>query len=43
MLIKEAEEDIIEKIKKLEVKDDEVVKTIEKIKKAKVKMLRNKK
>jgi len=33
-LIKEAEEDIIEKIKKLEVKDDEVVKTIEKIKKA---------
>jgi len=42
-LIKEAEEDIIEKIKKLEVKDDEVVKTIEKIKKAKVKMLRNKK
>jgi len=42
-LIKEAEEDIIERIKKLEVKDDEVVKTIEKIKKAKVKMLRNKK
>jgi len=35
------EEEIIEKIKKLEVKDDKVVKVVEKIKKAGVKILRN--
>jgi len=39
LLIKEAEEEIIEKIKKSEAKDNEVVKAIEKIKKAGVKVL----
>jgi len=33
--------DILEKIRKLEVKDDEVVKAVEKMKKAGVKMLRD--
>jgi len=33
LLIKEAEKEIIEKIKKSEVKDDEIVKIVEKIKK----------
>jgi len=33
LLIKEAKEEIIEKIKKSEVKDNKIVKTIEKIKK----------
>ena len=35
LLIKEAEKEIIEKIKKSEVKDDEIVKIVEKIKKQK--------
>jgi len=43
LLIKRAEEEIIKKIKKLEVKDDKVIKTVEEIKKARVKILRNKK
>jgi len=34
LLIEEAEEEIIEKIKKLEAKDDEVAKIVEEIKKA---------
>jgi len=34
LLIEEAKEEIIEKIKKLEAKDDEVVKAIEEMKKA---------
>ena len=38
LLIKEAEEEIIEKSK---AKDDEVVKVVEKIKKKRVKVLRN--
>ena len=41
MLIEGAEEKIIEKIKKSEVKDDEIVKIAKKIKNAKVKVLRN--
>ena len=40
-LIKGAKEDIIEKIKKSEVRDDEVVKAVEEIKKTGVKVLRN--
>jgi len=40
-LIKETEEDIIEKIKKSEVRDDKVIKAVEEIKKAGVKVLRN--
>jgi len=40
-LIEEAEEDIIEKIKKSEVRYDEVVKTVEEMKKTGVKVLRN--
>ena len=43
MLIERAEEEIIEKIKKSEVKDDEVIKAVEEIKKAGVKILRNEK
>ena len=41
MLIERAKEKIIEKIKKLEVKDDKVVKAVEEMKKAGVKVLRN--
>ena len=41
MLIKGVEKEIIEKIKKSEVKDDKVVKVVKKIKKAEVKVLRN--
>ena len=41
LLIEGAEEKIIEKIKKSEVKDDEIVKIAKKIKNAKVKVLRN--
>jgi len=42
-LIKEAKEDIIEKIKKLEARDDEVIKAVEEMKKTGVKVLRNEK
>ena len=41
MLIEGAKEKIIENIKKLEVKDDKVVKAVEEMKKAGVKVLRN--
>jgi len=41
LLIEGAKEEIIEKIKKLEAKDNEVVKMIEEIKKIGVKILRN--
>ena len=41
-LIKRAKEDIIEKIKKLEVRDGEVIKIVEEMKNARVKILRNK-
>ena len=41
-LIEGVEEDIIEKIKKSEARDNEVIKTVEEIKKVGVKMLRNK-
>ena len=41
LLIEEAEEEIMEKIKKLKVKDDEMVKVVEEMKKAGVKVLRN--
>ena len=37
----ENQEEIMEKIKKLEAKDDEVVKMVEEMKKAKIKVLRN--
>ena len=40
-LIEGAKEDIIEKIKKSEARDDEVIKAVEEIKKVGVKMLRN--
>jgi len=40
-LIEGVEEDIIEKIKKSEARDDEVIKAVEEIKKAGVKVLRN--
>jgi len=40
-LIEEDEEDIIEKTKKSEAKDDEVIKAMEEIKKTGVKVLRN--
>jgi len=43
LLIERAEEEIIKKIKKLKVKNDKVIKTVEEIKKARVKILRNKK
>ena len=43
LLIEEAKEEITEKIKKSEVKDNKVVKTVEKIKKIGVKILRNSK
>ena len=41
-LIERAKKDIIEKIKKSEARDDEVIKVVEEIKKARVKVLRNK-
>jgi len=40
-LIEEAEEEIIEKIKKSEARNNEVIKTVEEMKKAEVKVLRN--
>ena len=40
-LIKEAEEEIIEKIKKSKAKNDEVVKAVEEMKKVGIKVLRN--
>ena len=40
-LIKGVEEEIIEKIKTLEARDDEVIKAVEEMKKAGVKILRN--
>jgi len=43
LLIEEAEEDIIEKIKKSEARDDKVIKVVEEMKKAGVKVLRNNK
>ena len=43
LLIERAKEEIIKKIKKLEAKNDEVIKTVEEIKKDRVKVLRNKK
>ena len=42
-LIEGAKEDIIEKIKKSEARDDKVIKAVEEIKKVGVKMLRNEK
>ena len=41
MLIEEVKEEIIEKIKRIEAKNDEIVKVIEKMKKVGVKILRN--
>jgi len=41
LLIERAEKEIIEKIKKSEAKDDKVVKAVEEMKKAGVKVLRN--
>ena len=41
LLIEEAKEEIIEKIKKSKAKDDEVVKIVEEMKKTGVKVLRN--
>jgi len=41
-LLEGVEEDIIEKIKKSEARDNEVIKAVEEMKKAGVKMLRNK-
>ena len=43
LLIEGAEEDIIEKIKKSEARDDKVIKVVEEMKKAGVKVLRNNK
>ena len=43
MLIEGAEDEIIEKIKKLKAKDNEVIKAVEEIKRAEVKVLRNEK
>ena len=40
-MIKGAEKEIIEKIKKSEARDDEVIKVVEEMKKARVKVLRN--
>jgi len=40
-LIEGAEEEIIEKIKKSEAKDNEIVKAVEEMKKTRVKVLRN--
>jgi len=41
LLIEEVKEEIIEKIKRIEAKNDEIVKVIEKMKKMGVKILRN--
>jgi len=41
LLIERAKEEIIEKIKKLEIKDNKIVKVVEKMKKTEVKVLRN--
>ena len=41
LLIERAKKEIIEKIKTLEAKDDEVIKVVEEMKKAEVKVLRN--
>ena len=41
LLIAEAEKEIIEKIKKLEANNNEIVKAVEEIKKARVKVLKN--
>ena len=41
LLIEKVEEEIIQKIKKSEAKNDEVVKTVEEMKKIGVKVLRN--
>ena len=41
LLIEEVKKEIIEKIKKLKAKNDEVVKTVEEMKKTGVKVLRN--
>jgi len=41
LLIEEAEKEIIEKIKKLEANNNEIVKAVEEIKKARVKVLKN--
>jgi len=43
LLIEEAEEEIIEKIKKSEAKDNKIVKAVEEMKKTGVKVLRNEK
>jgi len=43
LLIKGEEEEIIEKIKRSEVKDDKIVKVVEEIKNVGVKVLRNNK
>ena len=43
LLIERAKEEIIEKIKKSEVKNNEMVKVVEEMKKARVKVLRNNK
>ena len=43
LLIERAKEEIIEKIKKSEVKNDEMAKVVEEMKKARVKVLRNNK
>jgi len=43
LLIEEAEKEIVEKINKLEAKNDEMVKAVEEMKKAGVKVLRNNK
>ena len=42
-MIEGAEEDVIEKIKKSEARDNKVIKTVEEMKKAGVKVLRNEK
>ena len=41
LLIERAEEEIIEKIKESEAKNNKIIKVVEKIKKAEVKVLRN--
>ena len=41
MLVEKAEEEIIEKIKRTETKNDEIVKVVEEMKKVGVKILRN--
>ena len=42
-MIKRAKKDIIEKIKKSEARDDKVIRVVEEMKKAGVKVLRNEK